>query len=58
VLEVMRRSSSPISPIASSSTSETQNQGKRKHVNIFESDSDPDDPFYNSNSSITMPNLS
>jgi len=56
VLEVMGTASSPISPIASSSTSETQ--GKRKHVNIFESDSDPDDPFYNSNSSITMPNLS
>ncbi|KAL4153714.1 hypothetical protein QTP88_001547 [Uroleucon formosanum] len=58
VLEIMGRASSPISPIASSSTSETQTQGKRKHVNIFESDSDPDDPFYNSNSPITMPNVS
>jgi len=57
VLEIMGRASSPISPIASSSTSDTLTQGKRKHVNIFESDSDPDDPFYNSNSSISMPNL-
>lgn len=57
MLEIMGIASSPISPIVSSSTSDTLTQGKRKHVNIFESDSDPDDPFYNSNSSISMPNL-
>ncbi|XP_025413917.1 uncharacterized protein LOC112686031 [Sipha flava] len=39
VLKIMGRASSPILPLASSSTSETQTQGKRKHINIFESDS-------------------
>jgi hypothetical protein len=58
VLKIMGRASSPILPVASSSTSETQTQGKRKHINIFESDSEPDDLFNNANLSITMPNLS
>jgi hypothetical protein len=58
VLKIMGRASFPILPVASSSTSETQTQGKRKHINIFESDSEPDDPFNNANSSTTMPNLS
>jgi len=57
MLEIMGRTSSLISLIASSSISDTLTQGKRKRVNIFESNSDPDDPFYDPNSSISMPNF-
>jgi hypothetical protein len=57
-LEIMVKKSSSIIPVASCSTSQILTQGKCKHVNIFESDSDPDDRFYNSNASITTSNLS
>jgi len=44
--------------IERTSSSTSQIQGKHKPLNIFESDSDSDDPFYNTNSSLTMPNFS
>jgi len=57
-LETIARTSSPILPETSNLTFEDQTQGKRKYVNIFELDSDTDDPFYKTNSSTTMSNLS
>jgi hypothetical protein len=54
----MGRTSSPNLPVVSNLTSETETWGKRKYVNIYESDSDQGDPFYSENLSITMSDLS